>query len=114
MDHARANLMDYSIEPIQTITIECAFTHEIKEDVLEKGESMMLHKQKQQQSAYYKKLGEAIIIIKEQFFKRTNRKGYYTESCITLFYVEGCRCDTHYFQWCFCYIYSYNKETFSK
>ena len=61
MDHSRANLMEYSTKPIQTITIECAFTHEVKEDVLEKSESMMLHKQKQLQSAYYKKLGEAII-----------------------------------------------------
>ncbi len=61
MDHARANLMEYTTEPIQTVTIECGFTHEVETEVLDKGESMMLNKQKQQQSDYYKKLGEAIV-----------------------------------------------------
>ena len=44
MDHARANLMEYSTELIQTRTIECGFTHEVKTDVLDRGESMMLNK----------------------------------------------------------------------
>lgn len=61
MDHARANLMECTTEPIQTITIECGFTHEVKTGVLDRGETMMHNKQKQQQAAYYKKLGEAIV-----------------------------------------------------
>ncbi len=61
MDHARANLMEYSTEQIQTITVECEFTHDVKTEVLDKGETMMLNKQKQQQTAYYKKLGDAIV-----------------------------------------------------
>ncbi len=61
MDHARANLMEYTTAPIESITIESGFTHEVKGEVLDKGEAMMHNKQQQLQAAYYKKLGKAII-----------------------------------------------------
>ena len=43
--------------------------------MLDKGESMMLNKQKQQQAAYYKKLGEEIMNYDEVIlFGPTNAK----------------------------------------
>jgi stalled ribosome rescue protein Dom34 len=53
MDHASANLMEFTNEPIETKTVESAFTHEEKADV-------MHNKEQQQQSAFYKKIGESI------------------------------------------------------
>ena len=59
MNHASAHVMEYG-DPIKTNIIVSGSTHQEKEKSLEKGEKMMHNKEKQQQAAYYKALGEAI------------------------------------------------------
>jgi nitrogenase subunit NifH len=61
MDHASAHLMEFTIDPIETKIIKSAFTHEEKSDSLDNSEQVMHNKEQQQQSAYYKRLGESII-----------------------------------------------------
>lgn len=67
MDHAHAHLIEFSPEPVppQTIEIESAFTHEVKEQVLLKGESHMHNKEQHEQATYYKELGEVILKYQE-------------------------------------------------
>jgi nitrogenase subunit NifH len=60
MDHSTANLMEFSINPIETKTIESKFTHQAKEHSLSRGEGIMHHREQHQQAEYYKKLGEII------------------------------------------------------
>lgn len=61
MDHASANLMEFSNEPIETKTVDSAFTHDEKADSLGNSEHVMHNKEQHQQSAFYKKIGESII-----------------------------------------------------
>lgn len=60
MDHSTAHLMEFTIDPIETTTIESAFTHQVKEGSLEKGEHLMHNKEQHQQAAFYKKIGDEI------------------------------------------------------
>ena len=60
MDHASANLMEFTANPIETKTIESKFTHEEKEFTLRKSENLMHNKEQHEQADYYKKLGEVI------------------------------------------------------
>lgn len=60
MDHSRANLMEFTTDPIETKTIVSKFTHQEKEHSLGKSENLMHNKEQHEQSAYYKKLGETI------------------------------------------------------
>lgn len=60
MDHANANLMEFTTDPIKTITMDSNFTHEDKEQSLGKSENQMHQKEQHRQSEYYKKLGETI------------------------------------------------------
>ena len=60
MDHSSANLMELTIDPIETKTIESKFKHQAKEQRLSKSENLMHNKEHHQQSEYYKKLGEII------------------------------------------------------
>ncbi|MEO5593097.1 MAG: hypothetical protein ABIR15_18705 [Chitinophagaceae bacterium] len=60
MDHSHAHVMEFTIDPIKTTTIESTFTAQTKEESLDKSEHLMHNKQQQQQSAYYKKLGAVI------------------------------------------------------
>ena len=60
MDHASAHLIEFTTDPIETKTLESAFTHVAKEDSLGKSEHLMHNKEQHQQSGYYKKLGEVI------------------------------------------------------
>ena len=60
MDHSSANLMELTIDPIETKTIESKFTHQAKEQSQSKSENLMHNKEQHQQSEYYKKLGEVI------------------------------------------------------
>ena len=74
MDHASANLIDCT-DPVETKTIESAFTQKVKEDVLDKGEKATHNKAQQLLSAFYKKLGEAIKKYEEVIlFGPTNAK----------------------------------------
>jgi stalled ribosome rescue protein Dom34 len=60
MDHSTAHLMEFTVDPIETTTIDSAFTHQVKEGSLEKGEHLMHNKEKHQLASFYKKIGEAI------------------------------------------------------
>ncbi|MBC8046048.1 MAG: hypothetical protein H7Y00_04585 [Fimbriimonadaceae bacterium] len=60
MDHSSAHIMEFTMDPIESKTIESKFTHEVKEHSLGKGENLMHNKEQHQQSEYYKKLGEVI------------------------------------------------------
>jgi nitrogenase subunit NifH len=59
MDHASAHLMEYA-DPIVTKVVTSNSTHAEKEKTLQKSESMMHNKDQQQESEYYKELGESI------------------------------------------------------
>lgn len=59
MDHANAHLMEYA-DPIVTKIVTSDSTHAEKEKTLQKGESMMHNKEQQQESEYYKTIGETI------------------------------------------------------
>jgi hypothetical protein len=75
MDHSSAHLMEFTTDPIETKTIESAFTHDAKEQSLGKSENLMHNKEQHQRSAYYKKLGEVIKKYEEVIlFGPTNAK----------------------------------------
>ena len=60
MDHASAHLMEFTVNPIETKTIDSKFTHQAKEFSLSKSENLMHNKEQHEQADYYKKLGEVI------------------------------------------------------
>jgi stalled ribosome rescue protein Dom34 len=60
MDHSSAHLMEFTSDPIKTKIVESKFTHQIKVHSLNKSENLMHNKEQQQQSEYYKELGEFI------------------------------------------------------
>ena len=60
MDHSNAHLMEFTTDPITTNIISSKFTHQEKEHSLSKSENLMHNKEQGQQSAYYKRLGDAI------------------------------------------------------
>jgi hypothetical protein len=60
MDHSSAHLMEFTEDPIQTKTIDSDFTHQDKENSLERSETQMHNREQHQLSTYYKKLGEII------------------------------------------------------
>jgi len=61
MDHASANLIEFTTDPIETKTLESKFTHQEKEHSLSKGENLMHNKEQHLTAEYYKKLGEEIL-----------------------------------------------------
>ena len=74
MDHSNAHLMEYA-DPIVTRIVTSDSTHEEKEKTLQKSESMMHNKEQQQESEYYKELGETIKNYDEVLlFGPTNAK----------------------------------------
>lgn len=60
MDHSSAHLIPFAAGSAEPEIIESEFTHQEKQEILAKGEKHMHNKEQQQQSAYYKKLGEII------------------------------------------------------
>lgn len=60
MDHQHAHLMEFTTDQITSRTIDSSFTHEEKEQTLERSENLMHHKEQQEQAAYYRALGEVI------------------------------------------------------
>lgn len=60
MDHSTANLMEFTPDPIETTTLDVAFTHQEKEDSPGRSEQLMHNKEQQQQGEFYKKIGDAI------------------------------------------------------
>ncbi len=61
MDHSFANLMEFTVDPIETKKIESSFNHQEKEDGLVKSESLMHNKEQHEQKAFYKHLEKIII-----------------------------------------------------
>lgn len=60
MDHASANLIEFTVEPMIADTISSKFTHTEKEHSLSKSENLMHHKEQHQQAEYYKDLADKI------------------------------------------------------
>lgn len=60
MDHSNANLMEFTVDPIKTKTISSDFTHQDKENSLERSEAHMHNRERHQHAEYYKKLGQVI------------------------------------------------------
>lgn len=60
MDHMTANLIELTVNPMETKTIESGFTHDEKELTLEKSEKGMHNKEQHLQNAYYKQLKNVI------------------------------------------------------
>ena len=60
MDHSSAHIMEFTVDPIETKTLQSKFTHAEKEASLGKSENLMHNKEQHQQSEYYKKLGDVI------------------------------------------------------
>lgn len=60
MDHSEAHLMEFTEDPIATKTINSDFTHQDKENSLERSETQMHNREQHQHATYYKKLGEII------------------------------------------------------
>jgi hypothetical protein len=61
MDHSEAYITDYSTDFLKTEKFIFEFTHQIREGDMRKSEVTMLHKEKDEQKRYYKKLGEIIL-----------------------------------------------------
>jgi hypothetical protein len=60
MDHANANLIEFTSNTIKTKTLSCDFTHLDKEHGLSRSENQMHNKEQHQHREYYNKLGEVI------------------------------------------------------
>ena len=60
MDHSTAHLMEFITDPIETTSLASKFTHEEKQESINKSEHLMHNKEQQGQADYYKKLGETI------------------------------------------------------
>lgn len=60
MDHASAHLIEYTQGVTKENIISSKFTHEDKEEVLNRSEHVMHNKEQGRQQAYYKEIGEAI------------------------------------------------------
>ncbi len=60
MDYQEAHLMEFTVDPIETKTIESSFTHEEKEQTLGRSEKLMHNKEQHEEADYYKALGEVI------------------------------------------------------
>jgi len=60
MDHASAQIMEYTTGLIKSSVITSKFTHEVKTQSLEKGEHLSHNKEQHETAAYYKELGELI------------------------------------------------------
>lgn len=75
MDHSDAHLMVFNTDTIELNSIESTFTHQEKQDTLQKSEHTMHNKEQQQQLAYYKELSETIKDYDEVIlFGPTNAK----------------------------------------
>ena len=60
MDHSSAHLVEFTVDPIDTKVIQSKFTHEEKEESMNRSENVMHNKEQHQRSDFYKKLGEEI------------------------------------------------------
>lgn len=62
MDHSEAQLIEFKKEAATIAKIQNTFDHNGMEVALNKSEELMHNKRQQHQTAYYKKLGDMIIL----------------------------------------------------
>lgn len=75
MDNSTAHLMEYTRDSMETETVESTFTHQDREETLNRSESVMHNKEQQKQRLYYKELAEIIKKYDEVIlFGPTNAK----------------------------------------
>lgn len=75
MDNSSAHIIELGQETTATKVIDSKFTHEEREQSLNKGENRMHNKEQQFQAEYYKELGEIIKNYEEVIlFGPTNAK----------------------------------------
>ncbi len=60
MDHSAANLIDLDLED-SNLVIESEFTFDVKEEALDRSESLMHNKEQQMHEAYYSKIADEIL-----------------------------------------------------
>ena len=60
MDHSSAHIIEPNADPAEMKTITSKFTHEVKEESLNKNENLMHNKEQHQEAEFYKELGETI------------------------------------------------------
>jgi hypothetical protein len=65
MDHQVAHLIQPDHATTPTTIIRNNFNHGVKESAMQKSENLAHNKEQQEQTAYYKKLGEIIIQFDE-------------------------------------------------
>ena len=53
-------IVEFTVDPIDTKVIQSKFTHEEKEESMNRSENVMHNKEQHQRSDFYKKLGEEI------------------------------------------------------
>lgn len=75
MDNTSAHVVKLTTADMQTNTIDSAFTNEEREQSLGRSEHIMHNKEQQQQSVYYKMLGDIIATCDDVIlFGPTNAK----------------------------------------
>ncbi len=60
MDHASAHIIEFTVNPTETKTLESEFTSDRKADTLGRSENVMHNKEQHEQATFYKKLGSVI------------------------------------------------------
>lgn len=65
MDHERAYLTEFTVNPMETKTIHSKSTDAVREESIIRGENHMHTKDQHQQKEYYKKLGQEIRKYRE-------------------------------------------------
>jgi len=60
MDHQDAHIMEFTTDPIETTTVDSKFTHQEKEQTLERSEYLMHNKEEFEEVDYYRALGDII------------------------------------------------------
>lgn len=65
LDNSEAHLIEYKLTEMSATKITSGFTHQVKEESLEKSENIMHNKKRQQQAAYFKEIALAIIHYNE-------------------------------------------------
>ena len=60
VDHSTAHLMEYTRDSMETETVESTFTHQDREETLNRSERTMHNKEQQKQRLSYKELGKII------------------------------------------------------
>lgn len=60
MDHSTAKLIPFPINIDLDQTIQCSFTHQAKEEAMQKGESAMHSKEQGEQNDYYREIAAII------------------------------------------------------